>query len=440
MPAPPTVSGAVNQAEERAFADLCLALPVEGLVPGDVSGTATLSQTLLRYEELFADAARQLGRVDVTWTGATADAFHREFRLQPAAFLAAASAFHTAGYALGSYVIALDSAREAAAVAVATFQRGVRDAVAARAAASPVGAVPAGGPLDLRAEPAGMQDRLAAVEKLAASRDAVDRAGETTADTLRAAVADAPAQVTALQHLGSFLGGVINPFAASPEREELLAGGARGLLDTAWSASTPGIGLLMPNPWGARLDDLEWKAGVNPLTGWHTAGAVVLPMAADGAGIAGAAAMWGGRLGRLHTEAEIAAGLEVAVPLKGVNRTPEDLYAFGNTQHPRPPRPGDLPSMMDGVIPAQPLPGRLPEGASTFIDPTLASLRGHYHRLPAGTDLPSGVLVLRDGRDMFDDSLHNVGHATIYTTDDITLKDFQQQFLALPWTHSGVKK
>jgi len=431
----------VISSQERALADLSLALPVDSLVPGDLTGSETLAQNLLRYEDLFADAARHLGRVDVTWTGAAAEAFHRDFALQPAAFAAAATAFHTAGYALDSYVIAFDSVREAAALALETFQRGVRAAADARAAAAVTGTVPAGGPLDLRTEPAGMQDRLTAVEKLAAARDALDRAGETAADTLRNAMTDAPAQVTALQHLGSFFAGVVNPFADSPEHTEFVVGGARGLLDTALAAANPALPFLSPPLFGSTLDDLQWKAGGNPTSAWSTAGAVVLPMAADGAGVSGVVAKWGGRALRLSTEEEIATGLQAAVPTKGVNLTPEDLYAFGNTTFPRPPRPSDVPSMMDGVIPAQPLPGEtFPDGASTYIDPALAPLTGQYHRLPKGTDVTDAMAVMRDGTDRLEKSNHGPGHVTIYPTRDMSLEELQRRFSALPWEYVGRKR
>ncbi|CAN5157296.1 hypothetical protein BH11MYX1_BH11MYX1_01980 [soil metagenome] len=84
--------------------------------------------------DLFADAAHSLGRVEVVWTGEAASAFSAEFELQPAAFTAAAGAFHDAGHALGSFAIALDSARHAATAAVDLFQHEVRAALVPRAA------------------------------------------------------------------------------------------------------------------------------------------------------------------------------------------------------------------------------------------------------------------------------------------------------------------
>lgn len=79
---------------------------------------------------------------------------------------------------------------------------------------------------------------------------------------------------------------------------------------------------------------------------------------------------------------------------QGFDHTPTDLYAFGNIAGPRPPRimgynrqPGqdaDLILDHNGMVgPTNP-----PRGASTFADPNKAPVRGHYHRLPAGTRLP----------------------------------------------------
>ena len=126
------------------YAELLLGPPVEQLVPGDAVGIDQLAQTMLRWSELFADAAQALRRVEVVWSGQAADAFQSEFQLQPTAFASAATAMDDAGYALGSYGIAFHSAREAAGIALETFQRGVRAGLAARAAAKII-AAPAGG-------------------------------------------------------------------------------------------------------------------------------------------------------------------------------------------------------------------------------------------------------------------------------------------------------
>jgi hypothetical protein len=70
--------------------------------------------------------------------------------------------------------------------------------------------------------------------------------------------------------------------------------------------------------------------------------------------------------------------------------TPMDLYAFGNRQQPRAPRPSDF-----GVNGPNELVGPesppTPHGASTIGDPHQAPLTGHYHCLPAGTPLPDGL-------------------------------------------------
>ncbi len=69
-----------------ASADPMQALPPEQLVPGDPDGTDQLAQTMLRFSEVFADAAHALGLVDLVWVGDAAQAFQNEFDLQPAAY------------------------------------------------------------------------------------------------------------------------------------------------------------------------------------------------------------------------------------------------------------------------------------------------------------------------------------------------------------------
>jgi uncharacterized protein YukE len=268
-----------------AFADLMLALPAQRLVPGDPDGVDQLAQAMLRFSEVFADAAHALTLLDLVWLGDAARAFQDEFDLQPAAFKTAAHAFHDVGYALGSYAIAFDSARKTAALALEIFQRGVRTAHDAHAAASAVsgGLLPTSGPLDLRREPAGLQDRLAGIEKLDAARHQLDRAGTDAARKLREVMALAPRQVTALQHATNF-------FATDPtsllnqEKIDFAAGGARAaadmaILGTTLATPTP-HSVLRINHLEAKLNDLEWKHGANPRSGYHTGGAIIIPTAA----------------------------------------------------------------------------------------------------------------------------------------------------------------
>jgi len=133
-----------------AFADLMQALPPERLVPGDPDGVDQMAQTMLRFSEVFADAAHALGLVDVLWLGRAAQAFQDEFELQPAAFKNAALAFHDAGFALGSHAISMYSARQSVGAALQVFQRGVRAAHDAQSVAAVVGGLPTSGPLNLR--------------------------------------------------------------------------------------------------------------------------------------------------------------------------------------------------------------------------------------------------------------------------------------------------
>ncbi|WP_295702779.1 putative T7SS-secreted protein, partial [Lapillicoccus sp.] len=268
-----------------AYGDLMLAMPVERLVPGEPVGIDRLAQSMLRWSELFADAAKALRRIDVVWTGQAADAFQAQFQLQPAAFADAATAMDDAGYAVGSYGIAFHSAREAAAIALETFQRGVRARLAARTAAAAASAaaggvggfMPTSGPVDLRDEPAGLQDRLTGVEKLSAARQALLQAGERATTTVREAMAHAPEQVTALEHGANFMSGGWNQ-----ERTDFTVGAARGMLDLSGQATFPVVAPLVMNPVNQALDDLEWRWNIGSGSGFHQAGAIVIPAIATG--------------------------------------------------------------------------------------------------------------------------------------------------------------
>lgn len=117
-------------------------------------------------------------------------------------------------------------------------------------------------------------------------------------------------------------------------------------------------------------------------------------------------------------------------------RTPVDLFVFGNRTGPRRPRVGtDIHPDGAGMIPAGAPPR--PEGASTFADPAQAGLSGHYHIIPAGTELPEGLDVIADGRDVLQDSDMPETHHTIYATTDMPADEFIGQFLSLPWKYAG---
>ena len=127
-----------------ALAELMQVLAPERLVPGDPGGTDSLAQTMLRFSDVFADAAHNLGLVDVVWVGQAARAYRDEFGLQPS------------------------------------------------------------GPLDLRAALVGLQDRLSGIEKLDAARDHLNQPVSKAARTLRDAMATAPQRVTAAEHAVNF--------------------------------------------------------------------------------------------------------------------------------------------------------------------------------------------------------------------------------------------
>jgi len=124
--------------------------------------------------------------------------------------------------------------------------------------------------------------------------------------------------------------------------------------------------------------------------------------------------------------------------------TPTDLYAFGKRDRPRSPRiegfnlqPGqdtDLIPDVNGMVgPVDP-----PQGASTFGNPRLAPVRGHYHRLPKGTRLPVELDVKADGRDV--GGPHTATHHTIYPKKPISPERFEQLFRQLPWQYEDRKR
>lgn len=117
-----------------------------------------------------------------------------------------------------------------------------------------------------------------------------------------------------------------------------------------------------------------------------------------------------------------------AEPKKSVSEVkqvavPATLYAFGNRQRPRLPRPGkDIAVESDGVKPTQP-----PTGASTFGNIEYAPLTGHYHKLDKDTLLPEGLDVVADGRDV--GGSHSATHHTIYPSREMLFAEFVEKFL-----------
>ena len=127
---------------------------------------------------------------------------------------------------------------------------------------------------------------------------------------------------------------------------------------------------------------------------------------------------------------EVASGLAKKIDI--------DLYAFGNKAGPRPPRSGtDVFPDVGGILAPQTPP--FPEGASTFANPSQAPLTGQYHRLPAGTELPSGLDVVADGLDVNVASGHPATHHTIFNTVEMAFDRFVDLFASLPWQYGGKK-
>ncbi|WP_295695616.1 putative T7SS-secreted protein [Lapillicoccus sp.] len=419
-----------------AYADLLVAVPVEQLVPGDPVGIDQLAQRMLRWSDLFADAAQALRRIDVVWTGPAADAFQSEFQLQPGAFASAAAAMDDAGYALGSYGIAFHSAREGAVIALETFQRGLRDGLAARAAAKVLaaaagGVLPTTSLLDLRDEPAGLQDRLTGVEKLTAVREAVLEAGDRATTVVRVAMALAPRQVTALEHGANFAAGML-PWVSNSEKTDFYVGGARGLLDMGSQAMMPVVAPLVMSPVNRALDGLEWRWNISSGSGFHQAGALVIPALATGGG--------GG----------VAVGLEARAPRaiadtilpKDVNPEPVLLYRgmtssadgyplTGATAKTLGARPKIWVPEEQGDIVIDPNGGVWPDTGGMSANTDLASIPPYRRPLAfggTGKDLNMFTLeqsALPEGL-IFHPDPHKVGHGFVEPTRPMSYDDMQR--------------
>lgn len=113
---------------------------------------------------------------------------------------------------------------------------------------------------------------------------------------------------------------------------------------------------------------------------------------------------------------------------------PVTLYAFGNRQSPRPPRENkDIAVENNCVKPTQP-----PTGASTFGDIQYAPLTGHYHKLDKDTELPEGLDVVADGKDV--GGTHSPTHHTIYPSREMPFTEFVEKFLNSGWVYAGKKE
>lgn len=131
-------------------------------------------------------------------------------------------------------------------------------------------------------------------------------------------------------------------------------------------------------------------------------------------------------------------------PSAETSQTGKDLYAFGGKRddgYPRPPRPGDfeVESPDDHIGPYRPeTPGDVVPGASSYTSVEagqVEGLTGQVFRLPAGTELPSGVGVHADGEDV--GGQRPEGHRTTYPTERMSLADFQDRYQDLSWEWHG---
>ncbi|WP_158887001.1 RHS repeat-associated core domain-containing protein, partial [Amycolatopsis anabasis] len=126
--------------------------------------------------------------------------------------------------------------------------------------------------------------------------------------------------------------------------------------------------------------------------------------------------------------------------------TPTDLHMFGGSPDgpspgPRPAREKDFNMTEDGTI----IPGTgrtipnedMPAGASSFSDISNAPLTGHHYRIPAGTQLPEGLAVVADGRDVVQGSPRAATHHTIYATRPMTRDEFNAKLAEIETQHAG---
>lgn len=119
--------------------------------------------------------------------------------------------------------------------------------------------------------------------------------------------------------------------------------------------------------------------------------------------------------------------------------TTADIYSFGNKSAPRGARPQQDFNVenFDSIV--GPETGPLPKGASNVLDVNSAPLSGHYHMLPAGTQMPDGLDIIADGIDVIPNSPHGVGHHTIFPTRAMTVNEFNELYKSLPWQYGGKK-
>jgi hypothetical protein len=248
--------------------------------------------------------------------------------------------------------------------------------------------------------------------------------------------------------VGAILGGTIggigyalthrgDAFNAQGLGQAMLIGVAGGAVAGLVAGAVPMLLPAAANVWGAM--------GIGALTGALSAGAGQVT-----ANVLTPCVTWSHNLGWAMLFGGVAGGVFGGIgygvrqwwgarAATHATRTGRDLFASGNKARPRPPRPGvDVYPDSSGVIRGQRPP--LPNGASTFGDVSKAPLTGQYHRLPEGTQLPDGLAFVADGIDVIADSPHPATHHTIYPVRDMSIDDFIELFLRLPWEYVARKK
>jgi RHS repeat-associated protein len=127
----------------------------------------------------------------------------------------------------------------------------------------------------------------------------------------------------------------------------------------------------------------------------------------------------------------------------------QSVYRFGGS--PNGPNPGIKPPRLDidFGLPADAPPDTtmvgpetppLPLGVSTYTDPKASGLSGYYYSLPKGTQLPEGLGIVADGKDVLPTSPNPPTHNTIFPTIQMFFKDFVDKIMALPWSQDPAGK
>lgn len=96
-------------------------------------------------------------------------------------------------------------------------------------------------------------------------------------------------------------------------------------------------------------------------------------------------------------------------------------------------KPRDLVAILISVGMVQPqlfdpANGVFGKGVSLTSDPLNAPLSGNYFRIPAGTQIPNGVNIIRDGSDLYPGSDRGPGHHSFYPTEATSGIDFNNAY------------